>query len=206
MGVETSELAELGRRRSSIPGSLHLVTVARLNQSKGHVHALIAVQRGLEAGLDLRYTIAGDGPHRDALLAKIDELNLSSRVTLTGTLNEDEVFHLLSIADAFVLPSTGLGEAWPVSVMEAMGAGLPVISTAIGATPEMITPCEDGFLVPQGDSQAILAKIALLANDTCTRRRIGNTARSTAARRFDVAVTASILRDAIHARLDVTPP
>ena len=78
MGVETSELTTLGKDRSYNPGSLHLLTVARLNRAKGHTHALAAVHRGLQAGLDLRYTIAGEGPYQDALLARIGELGLDS--------------------------------------------------------------------------------------------------------------------------------
>jgi len=201
MGVETSTLAALGRKRSYAPGALHLVTVARLHRAKGHVHALAAIRRGLQAGLDLHYTIAGEGPHKEALLSVIGELNLGRHVTLTGTIPETEVFQLLSKADAFVLPSIGVGEAWPVSVMEAMGAGLPVIASIIGATPEMITPGEDGFLVPQGDEEALLKNVTLLASDVDTRRRIGEAARGTANRRFDVRATAGALRDAIHASL-----
>jgi glycosyltransferase involved in cell wall biosynthesis len=83
-----------------------------------------AIHRGLQAGLDLHYTIAGEGPHRDALLSAINELSLGSNVTLVGTLSEAEVFQLLSNADTFLLPSTGSGEAWPVGVMDAMAAEL----------------------------------------------------------------------------------
>ena len=198
MGVETSELAELGAERSCISGSLHLVTVARLNAAKGHLYALAAVHACLQTGLDLHYTIAGEGPHRDVIRSKIDELGLKDRVRLTGTLSESEVFRLLSVADAFILPSTGLGEAWPVSVMEAMGAALPVISSVIGATPEMITSGEDGLLVPQGDVRALSDAIFLLASDVDRRQMIGESARRTALRRFDVAVTAGTLRDAIQ--------
>jgi colanic acid/amylovoran biosynthesis glycosyltransferase len=198
MGVETSELARFGTERSYISGSLHLVTVARLNAAKGHLHALAAVHSCLQTGLDLHYTIAGEGPHRDVIRSKIDELGLKDRVTLTGTLPESEVFRLLSVADAFVLPSTGLGEAWPVSVMEAMGTALPVISSVIGATPEMITSGEDGLLIPQGDVRALSDAIFLLASDVDRRQMIGEAARRTALRRFDVAVTAGTLRDAIQ--------
>jgi glycosyltransferase involved in cell wall biosynthesis len=201
MGVETSELATLGKDRSFTPGSLHLVTVARLHPVKGHDHALAAVHRGLQTGLDLRYTIAGEGPYRDALLARINELGLGTRVTLTGTLSESEVYTLLSNADAFVLPSIGLGEAWPVAVMEAMGAGLPVIASVIGATPEMIKQGVDGLLIPQKDERALLESIALLAQDVDTRRRIGEAGRRTALRRFDVAATAGALRDAFRTSL-----
>ena len=202
MGVGTSKLATLGTTRSYAPGSLHLVTVARLNPAKGHTHVLAAIHRGLQMGLDLRYTIAGEGPYRDGIVSRVRELGLNSRVTLTGTLAETEVHQLLSEADAFILPSVGLGEAWPVSVMEAMGAGLPVIASIIGATPEMIIPGEDGFLVPQGDEQALLDKIVLLAGDMNIRRQIGEAARRTAGHRFDIGVTARALSDAIHASLD----
>jgi colanic acid/amylovoran biosynthesis glycosyltransferase len=197
MGVQTSALAQLGQDRSYTAGSLHLVTVARLHPAKGHVHALAAVHRALQSGLKIRYTIAGEGPYRDALFSRIRELGLETQVRLTGTLSETEVYVLLSKADAFVLPSTGIGEAWPVSVMEAMGAGLPVIASLIGATPEMITTGEDGFLVARGDEVALLDKIKLLACDVETRRRIGKAARRTACYRFDVGVTATALREAV---------
>jgi glycosyltransferase involved in cell wall biosynthesis len=83
-----------------------------------------------------------------------------------------------------------------------MGAGLPVVATVIGATPEMITPGEDGFLVPQGDEETLLKTIVLLASDVDMRRRIGETARRTAKRHFDVAVTAGALRDSVRASLN----
>ena len=203
MGVETSELVALGYDRSYIPGRLHLVTVARLHQAKGHEHALAAIQRGLHTGLDLHYTIAGEGPYRDALLTRIAELGLGDHVVMTGTLSAADVNQLLSCADIFLLPSTGLGEAWPVSIMEAMGAGLPVISSIIGATTEMITSGVDGFLIPQRDENALLENITALAADTDLRRRIGAAARRTACVRFDVAATAAVLRDAILSRFEV---
>jgi glycosyltransferase involved in cell wall biosynthesis len=198
MGVETTELEALGQDRSYSPGTLHLVTVARLHPGKGILHALAAVHRGIQKGLDLSYTVAGEGPHRGAIEARIKELDLSSRVTLTGTLSEIEVYQLLSKSDALLLPSTGLGEAWPVAVMEAMGAGLPVIASSIGATPEMIVSGEDGLLVPKGDEDALLNSIIILANDIDARQRLGEAARKTARLRFDVGITAAALRDAIY--------
>ena len=198
MGVETSELANLGKDRSYSSGKLHLATVARLHPVKGHVYALAAVRRAVEEGLDVRYTIAGEGPYRDALLSYVRKYDLDKRVTLTGTLSEGDVYRLLSKADAFVLPSIGLGEAWPVSVMEAMGAGLPVVASIIGATPEMITPGKDGFLVRQQDERGLFEAIALLAVDIDKRRQTGEAARRTAQEHFDVKRTARALRDAIY--------
>ena len=201
MGVDTAELAKLGNLRSYTPGQLHVATVARLNPAKGHVHALAAVQRAHQLGLNIRYTIAGDGPHKEAIVAKVRELGLERVVSLSGSLSDTEVYQLLSEADAFLLPSTGLGEAWPVSVMEAMGAGLPVIASVIGATPEMITSGQDGILVPQKDEEALLKNIMLLGTDVELRRRIGAAAQATARRRFDVSITADTLRKAIGTAL-----
>ena len=198
MGVDTPRLKRLGRERSYQKDSLNLVTVARLDQVKGHFYAIAAIRRAVDLGLNIRYTIAGAGPFGDAIVSRIRELGLDQYISLTGTLSENDVFSLLSQADAFVLPSTGSGEAWPVSVMEAMGAGLPVIASIIGATPQMITSAVDGFLVPQKDEEAIFDRIALLARDIETRQRIGQAARLTAARCFDVATTAKRLRDAIQ--------
>jgi glycosyltransferase involved in cell wall biosynthesis len=198
MGVKTVELANLGRERVFGSGALHLVTVARLNPAKGHTHALAAIDSCVKSGLDLTYTIAGEGPHREFILSRINELGLNGRVRVTGALSETEILQLLSAADVFILPSIGLGEAWPVSVMEAMGAALPVIASDIGATPEMIVSGEDGILVPQADEHAISQAITLLARDVGARQRMGYAARQTATRRFDVAVTANVLLRAIQ--------
>lgn len=198
MGVDTAELRKLGEDRRYVAGQLHVATVARLHPAKGHFHALAAVDRARQAGLDIHYTIAGDGPFKEAILAKISELGLERQVTMTGSLSEVEVCALLSRADAFMLPSTGLGEAWPVSVMEAMGAGLPVIASIIGATPEMITTGHDGYLVSQADQDALLRCLMMLGENVELRRRIGAAARLTASQRFDVTVTATTLRDAVE--------
>jgi colanic acid/amylovoran biosynthesis glycosyltransferase len=199
MGVDLTRLRPLGHERSYASGSLHMVTVARLNPMKGHLHAIAAVRRAVDAGVDVRYTIAGEGEQRATIEAQIRSLRLEDRVQLVGTLAEGDVFQLLSRADAFVLPSIGAGEAWPVSLMEAMGAGLPVISSIIGATPEMIVSGEDGILVEQGDESALADAISLMARDVVVRRRLGERARVTAEKRFDVQSTAGRLSAAIRA-------
>src|SRR5262249_48333734 len=162
MGVDCEAFRDEGRRAYE-PGRLHLVTVARLNPMKGHRHALAAMRAALDSGADLRYTIAGEGPHRGEIEADAKRLGLDGRVDMAGTLGEEAVRDLLQRADAFVLPSVGLGEAAPVSVMEAMACGLPVVSSVIGGTPDMITSGEDGILVRQGDEQGLGGGFLLVA-------------------------------------------
>ncbi|GGI33773.1 hypothetical protein GCM10010987_76050 [Bradyrhizobium guangdongense] len=199
MGVNTGELAKLGSARDMHRAELRLVTVARLDPSKGHLHVLIAIARARDAGIKVRYRIAGQGYFRDAIASKINMLGLSDCVDLCGTVSEMQVYSLLSNSDVFVLASTGEGEAWPVSVMEAMGAGLPVICSEIGATAQMITSGVDGILVRQGDDDAIFRAICSLAGDIEMRERLGKAARQAAIKRFDVAASARVLRQAIAA-------
>ena len=197
MGVDTDAFRSNGARTYE-PNRLHLVTVARLNETKGHCHALAAMRQAIDRGYDIRYTIAGEGPHRPVIEATIKQLNLSDRVEMTGTMSETAVRALLQRADAFILPSFGLGEAAPVSVMEAMACGLPVICSIIGGTPDMMTSGVDGLLVPQKDEQALADAMILLAKDPEERRRLGEAARDRAVRAFDTRQTARRLLEAIQ--------
>lgn len=202
MGIDSQRLGGLPCERSDDTNRLRIVTVARLNPVKGHRYALAAVRSLRDAGVDVHYVIVGGGDHRVELEANVAELGIESQVTFAGTLGEEAVTAELLRADAFVLPSVGQGEAWPVSVMEAMACGLPVVATIIGATPEMITPDVDGILVEQHDPKAIAEALRRLAREPALRRRLGQAAKRTAQDRFDVRTTASRLLAAIVAAQD----
>ena len=118
---------------------------------------------------------------------------------MTGTMSEAAVLELLQQADAFVLPSVGLGEAAPVSVMEAMACGLPVICSIIGGTPDMIRTGVDGLLIKQADEAALAEAMVLLAENVEERRRLGQAARERAVQFFDSRATARRLLEAIQA-------
>lgn len=123
--------------------------MARPNVTKGHEYALQAVRRLLDEGFDIRYTIAGSGPERAATEGHVAALGLHGVVELAGSVSERAVLDLLHHSDIFLRPSFGLGEAIPVSVMEAMACGVPVICSTIGGTPDMITDGENGIFVSQ---------------------------------------------------------
>jgi glycosyltransferase involved in cell wall biosynthesis len=197
MGVETERFCA-GDRRTYQPRQLHLVTVARLNAMKGHKHALAALRTARERGCDVRYTIAGEGPYRAEIEAEIQRLGLDKQVRLTGTMGESAVLELLQEADAFVLSSVGLGEAAPVSVMEAMACGLPVLCSIIGGTPDMIRNGVDGLLIKQADEAGLADAMVLLAENVEERRRLGQAARERAVQFFDSRVTARRLLEAIQ--------
>lgn len=182
MGVDTRHFRPAPGPRAD--GPLRCITVARLAQCKGHHIALEALHRLRQAGGHLRYTIVGEGEQRASIEALRHRLGLDEDVRLPGTASEDEVRRHLGESDVFLLPSVGLGEAAPVSVMEAMACGLVVVSSIIGGTPEMIEHEVDGFLFEQGDSDALAAILQRLDRDPALRQRIGQAARRKAEQSF----------------------
>ena len=185
IGIDTEKFHDSGRHAYQ-PGKLHVVTVGRLNRSKGYFHGLAAVRGALDRGIDVSYTIVGEGPDRSRIEAEIVRLGLSDRVRLAGMFGpEEKVAELLGEADAFLLTSVGAGEAHPSVVVEAMASGLPVVCSRIGATPEMITDGVNGLLVAQGDEAALTDALVMLAERPDERRRLGEAARLRACEKYD---------------------
>jgi glycosyltransferase involved in cell wall biosynthesis len=107
------------------------------------------------------------------------------------------VLKRLKESDVFVLPSFGLGEAAPVSVMEAMACGLPVVCSIIGGTPDMITNGKDGILVEQKDVDGLYSAFKMLLEDVEKRRKLGKEARLRALEAFDYRINAGKLLERI---------
>jgi colanic acid/amylovoran biosynthesis glycosyltransferase len=194
MGIDASRYP--ARVARELNGPLKITTVGRLCPTKGHRYVLEAMAKLRQDGTSVRYTIAGSGPHQATIERDIEELGLQDFVRLVGSISEDAVSLLLSESDAFVLASIGQGEAAPVAVMEAMAAGLPVICSRIGGTPDMIRDGADGFLVEQRDVEAIVRVLSELTRSTERRASVGSAARIASAR-FDSRATARQLLSAI---------
>jgi glycosyltransferase involved in cell wall biosynthesis len=158
--------------------------VARLAPQKNLALLLEAFAFTVGKSPNAMLLLAGEGPERERLEGRARELGLGARVRFIG-LRED-VPELLSAIDVFVLSSNWEGN--PLSVMEAMAAGKPVISTAVGGVPEFVTDGLTGLLTPAGDSGSLAAAMTTLANNESTRVRMGEEGARRAARDFDVAV------------------
>src|SRR4029453_11595231 len=128
-----------------------ILTPARLHPQKGHEYLLAAAAQIPDA----TFVLAGDGPLRSELEVRARELGIAGRCLFLG--ERADVPDLLAAADLFVLPS--LFEGLPVSILEAMAAGRPVVATAIGGTDEVVTTEQTGLLVPPRDPVAIAAAI-----------------------------------------------
>jgi glycosyltransferase involved in cell wall biosynthesis len=127
----------------------------RLSPEKGFDVFLEAATRMLDVDPNLGFVIFGDGPCRDALQQRIAELGLIGSVFLAGFRSDLDRF--IAQLDLFVLPS--FTEGLPNVVLEACAAGVPVIATAVGGTPEIIEDGMSGFLVPPGDVEQLAARI-----------------------------------------------
>ncbi|QEG28141.1 Alpha-D-kanosaminyltransferase [Gemmata obscuriglobus] len=116
----------------------------------------------------------GEGPLRGELERRIAELDLTGRVALPGFRTDLDA--LIGGADVVVLPS--FTEGLPNVALEASAAGVPVVATAVGGTPEAIADTVNGFLVPPGDPGAIAAKVGELLRDRSLRSRFGDAGRA----------------------------
>lgn len=163
----------------------HILFLGRVGERKGVFDLLqaFAAARGVNNALDL--TIGGDGAlwraKREAL-----RLGVADHVELCGWVGPQEREALFSRADIFVLPSRA--EGLPMSVLEAMARGLPVIATPVGGLPELIEDGVNGLLVPPSDPQALTRAILKLADDREGREALGRAARETILARHSAAV------------------
>ncbi len=183
MGVNTDDFQPTPP--DPTPKRLRLITVARLGPSKGHRYAVQAVGKLVSEGHDITYSLVGEGEERNSIREEAKAAGVADRVHFFGTLGEGDVRRQLVEHDAFVLPSVGLGEAGPISVMEAMACGLPVVASKIGATTTMIQDGNTGFLCDQQDVDGLAAALGQLSSDPAVRQRLGEAARRHAVEHFD---------------------
>jgi glycosyltransferase involved in cell wall biosynthesis/SAM-dependent methyltransferase len=153
-----------------------VLTLARLTAQKG----LPVLLRAAAELPDVAFAIAGVGPDRAALETLAQQLGIADRVSFLGFRSDTAA--LLASADVFVLPS--LSEGLPLSVLEAMSAGRPVIATAIGGTDEVLTDGETGLLVESGNSRALAAAVRRLLDDPALAAQLAMAGRVRVAQSF----------------------
>lgn len=156
-----------------------VLTVARLDGQKGLKYLLEAA--ALVPGA--QFVLVGEGPERAELEAMVGELGLGERVRFLGY--REDIPELLASCDLFVLPS--LYEGLPLSVLEAMAAGRPVIATAIGGTDEIITNGHTGLLVPAASATALARAIRLLLANPTLAGHLALSGRAWVRERFSAA-------------------
>jgi glycosyltransferase involved in cell wall biosynthesis len=153
--------------------------VATLRSWKGHLYLIEALE--LLGRDDCRLLVIGDGPMREPIESRIAAARLGDRVQLVG--HQDDPAPWLRALDVFCLPSYA-NEGVPQALMQAMLAGLPVVTTPVGSILEVVEDGRTGLVVPPRDARTLAQAIARLLDEPELARRLGAAARAEAVKRF----------------------
>jgi glycosyltransferase involved in cell wall biosynthesis len=166
--------ARTGNRPAFRKEGFTLISVGRLVAAKNYCTLLKSVALARREIPDLALWLVGDGEQAASLEKLAWELGIHSTVRFLGA--RDNVGDWLSLADVFVLSS--VSEGLPISILEAMAAGLPAIVTDVGGMPEVVHLSEAGKVVPPGDEQLLSAAIVEFARQRHELADLGRRARS----------------------------
>lgn len=146
-------LPNLGEKQKAELSSKKLLFVGRLSHVK-QVHVIIDAMRDMRQETTL--TIVGDGEEREALETRVKNHLLEDRIQFTGSILPEEIGSVMRQHDILVMNSKAEGQ--PMTIAEAMGFGLPIISTAVGGIPEMMSDYQSGILT-DGTEKAIIEAV-----------------------------------------------
>ena len=160
--------------------------------------------------MDFHCEIVGDGPLRTALAEQIVALGLSDSVALLGPRPQSEVRDLFATARVFALAAQREGDGGsdnlPTVIMEAMAAGVPVVSTRVAGIPEMVEEGKTGHLVAEQDAPAFADQLALFLADAARAEQMGKSGRRHAEEKFSVVQTSAILASLLASHTDTPLP
>jgi glycosyltransferase involved in cell wall biosynthesis len=173
---------------------VRFVMASRLAAEKGCKESVQAFADVASQHEDVSLHIYGDGPERKGLEDMVATRGLNGRVKIHGYVSEATLVAAFPECDVLIQHSIGR-EGSPVSIIEAMSCGLPVVATAIGGIVDQVVHGETGFLVAEGDTVAMSRAMLRLAVDANLRARLGSNARNRAVESFDSALMTNRLQE-----------
>jgi glycosyltransferase involved in cell wall biosynthesis len=179
----TPETRARARRMMGIPdGRFTVGWIGRMTAVKRTDDILLAFKRLVEGGVDSCLCLVGDGPDREETERLAHDIGIVERCLFLGY--QDDVAPFYAAFDALVLPSAN--EGTPVSVIEALAGGRPVVATRVGGVPDVVRDGVDGFLVEPGDIDALAERLGRLAADPALAGRMGEAGRARVLERYSV--------------------
>ena len=168
-----------------------VLSVGRLSREKGHADLIRAFPgvRELLGSVPVRLVLVGEGPERSRIEELCRSLCLTNAVTLAGQQDDPNPYY--AIADVFALPSHSEGS--PNVLLEAMAAGIPVVATAVGGVPELVSNGRDALLVNKHDRAGLASAVAQLILDHALSDRLVSLARQIVLRKTPEAYFQSIV-------------
>ena len=175
-GVETRRLLGIA------PDRFVVGWIGRMTGVKRTDDVLLAVRRLRDRGVDALLCMVGDGPDRESVERRAHQLGIVRDSLFLGY--QEDVAQFYAAFDALILPSAN--EGTPVSAIEALAGGRPVVATDVGGVPDVVRDGVDGFLVEPGDVDAMADRLARLAADADLRRRMGEAGAESVRERYAV--------------------
>ncbi|MEQ1757833.1 MAG: glycosyltransferase family 4 protein [Vicinamibacterales bacterium] len=203
MPVHAAGARDRTRAALGLDGKVVGIEVARVDGKKGHktlMHAVAALAEPVRAGVHI--LVAGDGRDLADVEALARTLGVTHAVTFLGA--RTDIDDLLHASDFFLLPSDT--EGVPLSILEAMSHGLPIVASRVGGIPEIVEHEREGLLVPPGDPQALAAAITRVVSDPDTRASLGTAARLRAATELSLDQTVRHYEEAYRKALSKAGP
>jgi glycosyltransferase involved in cell wall biosynthesis len=179
-GNHAGERLDVRRELGVGPGDLVLIQVARLDPLKDHATAIRTLAAVVRQRPDARLILVGEGPQRPALERLVLQSGLGEHLRLLGL--RRDIPRLLAAADLCLL--TSVSEGIPLTLIEAMAAGLPIVATRVGGVGEVVADGETGILAPAGSELYLCGAVLRLAGDTTLRRQMSQRGRQRAAALF----------------------
>ncbi len=188
-GIDLQRLSYVERGKSA--AAVRIIAVGRLSAEKGFAILIDAVARLRMDGLAVNLRLIGEGPERAMLEQAVAGLGLQDAVTFVGELDPDGVQRELASADIFCLSS--FNEGLPISIMEAMATGLPVVTTWIAGIPELAEHGVTALCVPPGRADELANALQRLCDDPELRTQLSMNARARVCELHDLRKSGSAM-------------
>ena len=165
-------------------GKTFLVQVGALEPEKNHLFALQCMEMLKNDFPDIKLVIVGDGSLREQLTRWVESHGLAKTVLFVGNIKQEEVMHIVGMARVFVLTSNT--ESFPNALAEAQGLGVPAVSFNVGGVPEIVEDGLTGYVVPPGDREEFIKRLAELLENKSIAQQMGEEARKRIIERFSM--------------------
>jgi glycosyltransferase involved in cell wall biosynthesis len=192
------------RKESAADRPIRLLTAARLVEKKGIIYLLRAMRELTKSNYDVHLSIIGDGPLYESFSSYIQAYGLGSRVKLCGSMGQDSLRTYCGESDIFVLPSVvatdGDQDGLPNVLVESLAIGLPVVTTAVSAIPELILHGQTGLIIAERDARGIADAVIRLSTDTLLYNALQLAGRKLVTNRFNIDYSTHRLADLFEIR------
>ena len=198
--ITTEQRIAIRTSLNTPPDAPVVIQVARLHPLKDHITAIQTFAKTVSKLPNSKFWIVGDGEEHEKITQEIQKLAIADNVRLLG--NRADVEVLMHAADAFLL--TSISEGIPLTVIEAMFAGIPCVCTNVGGLPEIIKHGSNGLLAPARNPDALSTQLIEVLTNKDRARSLGQTGKSEAMLKFSDQAMQDAYRDVYHQMLSRT--